>query len=151
MQAPPPADDVVASVRGWMAGWGGEVASADMAAARHRFAPHVVAFGTFAGMVHGLDALEADQWRNIWPSITGFTFRLDELVVIASTDGRQAVAVVPWDSAGRDADGVPYSRPGRATVVLQRESAEAPWLGVHTHFSLSPGAPIITRSTDASE
>jgi ketosteroid isomerase-like protein len=151
MQDPLAADDVAASVRAWMAAWGAEVASVDMAAARHRFAPHVVGFGTFARMVHGLDALEADQWRNIWPSISGFAFRLDELVVIASADGRQAVAVVPWDSEGREADGDSYARPGRATVVLQRESAQAPWLGVHTHFSLSPGAPIITRSTDASE
>jgi ketosteroid isomerase-like protein len=151
MQDPRAADVLAASVRDWMAAWGAEVASVDMAAARHRFAPDVVAFGTFARMVHGLDALEADQWRNIWPSIDGFAFRLDELVVIASADGCQAVAVVPWDSAGCDADGVAYARPGRATVVLHRDSPEAPWLGVHTHFSLSPGAPIITRSTDASE
>jgi ketosteroid isomerase-like protein len=121
-----------------MAGWGAEVASVDIAAARRRFAPDVVAFGTFARMVHGLDALEADQWRNVWPSISGFAFRLDELVVIASTDGCQAVALVPWDSEGNDADGVAYARPGRATVVLRRDAPHAPWLGVHTHFSLVP-------------
>jgi ketosteroid isomerase-like protein len=138
MQDPPAADDLTATVRDWMAAWGAEVASVDMAAARDRFAPEVVAFGTFARMVHGLDALEADQWRNIWPSISGFAFRLDELVVIASADGCQAVAVVPWDSEGRDADGIARARPGRATVVLRRESADAPWLAVHTHFSLVP-------------
>jgi ketosteroid isomerase-like protein len=132
---------VTSSVRAWIAAWGDEVAGVDMAAARRRFAPGVVAFGTFARMVHGIDALEADQWRNIWPTIDGFAFRLAELVVIASADGRQAVAVVPWDSRGRGPDGAPYDRPGRATVVLQRESADSPWLGVHTHFSLVPRPP----------
>jgi ketosteroid isomerase-like protein len=124
-----------------MAAWGAEVASVDIAAARRRFDPDVVAFGTFASMVFGLDALEADQWRNIWPSIRGFAFRLDDLVVLASADGCQAVAVVPWDSESSDADGIARARPGRATVVLRRESAEAPWLGVHTHFSLVPRHP----------
>jgi ketosteroid isomerase-like protein len=138
MQDPVVAEPLVASVRDWVAEWGAEVASVDMVSARRRFDPDVVAFGTFARMVHGVDALEADQWRNIWPAIRGFTFRLDELVVLASADGCQAVAVVPWDSEGSDADGVAYSRPGRATVVLRRASAAAPWLGVHTHFSLVP-------------
>jgi ketosteroid isomerase-like protein len=141
MQDPLAADALVASVRDWMAEWGAEVASVDIASARRRFAPDVVAFGTFARMVRGLDALEADQWRNVWPAIRGFTFRLDELVVLASSDGCQAVAVVPWDSEGSDAGGVAHARPGRATVVLRRESADAPWFGVHTHFSLVPRQP----------
>src|SRR5262245_27140908 len=130
-----------ASVRDWIAAWGSEVASVDIAAARLRFDPDVVAFGTYAGVVHGIDALEAEQWRNIWPTIDGFTFRLDELVVLASADGCQAVAVVPWDSGGRGADGAAYDRPGRATVVLRRQSTDAPWFGVHTHFSLVPSPP----------
>ena len=141
MQDPLAADALTATVRAWIAAWGAEVAAVDMAAARHRFAPDVVAFGTFARIVHGLDALEADQWRNVWPTISGFTFRVDELVVLASADGCQAVAVVPWDSEGRDADGAAYDRPGRATVVLRRESVDAPWFGVHTHFSLVPPRP----------
>ena len=71
-----------------------------------RFSPEVVAFGTYAELVHGLDDLESQQWRNVWPLIEGFPFRVDELVVIASPDGCHAVAVVPWDSVGRDADGI---------------------------------------------
>ena len=39
------------------------------------------------------------------------------------------------------ADGTRFPRPGRATIVLRRESADGPWLGVHTHFSLVPCAP----------
>jgi ketosteroid isomerase-like protein len=145
MQDPPAADAVATSlrdsVRAWVAAWGAEVASVDMATARRRFDPEVVAFGTFAGVVHGIDALEDEQWRNIWPTIDGFAFRLDELVVLASADGCQAVAVVPWDSEGRGPDGCVYDRPGRATVVLRRQSTDAPWFGVHTHFSLVPPPP----------
>jgi ketosteroid isomerase-like protein len=130
--------NLVASVRDWVAAWGTEVAAVDMTSARDRFADHVVAFGTYAEAVRGLDRLEAEQWRNVWPTIAGFAFRVDELIVIASADGTQAVAVVPWDSVGIDADGTRFDRPGRATIVLERASASEPWAGVHTHFSLAP-------------
>jgi ketosteroid isomerase-like protein len=138
MQDPSESEPIESSVREWVRAWGEEVAAVEMAAARRRFAPDVVAFGTYAEVVHGLDALESQQWRNVWPTIEGFSFRVDELVVIVSPDGCQAVAVVPWDSVGRDDAGVSFPRPGRATVVLRRESPDAPWLGVHTHFSLVP-------------
>jgi ketosteroid isomerase-like protein len=132
--------DLETSVRDWVAAWGAEVAAVDMAGARRRFSPEVVAFGTYAEIVRGIDELEARQWRNVWPAIDGFTFRVDELVVIASDDRCQAVAVVPWDSVGTADDGTTYPRPGRATVVLWRQSPAHPWLGVHTHFSLAPPA-----------
>lgn len=138
MQDPSDYVPIESSVREWIRAWGDEVAEVNMAAARRRFSPDVVAFGTYAEVVHGLDALESQQWRNVWPNIEGFTFRVDEVVVIASPDGCQAVAVVPWDSVGRDDAGGRFPRPGRATVVLRRESPGAPWLGVHTHFSLVP-------------
>ena len=131
-------------MRDWVAAWGAEVASVDMATARHRFADHVVAFGTYAEAVHGLDQLEADQWRNIWPTISGFAFRVDELTVIASADATQAVAIVPWDSVGQDQAGSPFQRPGRATIVLQRSPEGDRWIGVHTHFSLAPARPEVT-------
>jgi ketosteroid isomerase-like protein len=138
MQDFPSSERLRSTVRDWIAAWGAEVAAVDMAAARRRFAPDVVAFGTYAEIVHGLDDLEAMQWRNVWPAIDGFAFRVDQLVVIASDDGCQAVAIVPWDSVGTADDGTTFARPGRATVVLRRESTSAPWVGVHTHFSLVP-------------
>ena len=137
--------NLVASVRDWVAAWGTEVAAVDMTTARDRFAADVVAFGTYAEAVRGLDRLEAEQWRNVWPTISGFAFRVDELIVIASADGTQAVAVVPWDSVGIDADGSRFDRPGRATIVLERRSASEPWRGVHTHFSLAPTRAEATR------
>jgi ketosteroid isomerase-like protein len=141
MQDPSDSEPIESSVREWVRAWGDEVADVNMAAARGRFSPEVVAFGTYAEVVHGVDALESQQWRNVWPKIEGFAFRIDELVVIASPDGCQAVAVVPWDSIGRDDSGGRFPRPGRATVVLRRKSAAAPWFGVHTHFSLVPPSP----------
>jgi ketosteroid isomerase-like protein len=138
MQDPSDNESIESSVREWIRAWGAEVAAVDLATARQRFSPDVVAFGTYAEVVHGLDELESQQWRNVWPNIEGFSFRVDELVVLASPDECQAVAVVPWDSIGRDDAGEDFARPGRATVVLRRDSPAAPWFGVHTHFSLVP-------------
>jgi len=55
------------------------VRAVDYARARPLFAEDVVAFGTFAAVVEGRDRLEHAQWRNVWPNIRDFTFRLDDL------------------------------------------------------------------------
>ena len=137
MQAESPADELARSVRHWIAEWGAQVANAEMDDARARFSPEVVSFGTATDIVFGIDALHREQWSAVWPTIRGFTFDVDATVVLSSPDGLQAVAVVPWSSEGRDGDAW-FARPGRATVVLARASAGAPWLGMHTHFSLVP-------------
>jgi ketosteroid isomerase-like protein len=129
---------LVASVREWMASWGDEVATVRMDQALERFDPGVVGFGTAADIVHGIDALHAHQWASVWPSIRGFAFDVARLEVLASPDGCQAVAIAPWSSQGRAADGSWFDRPGRATVVLRRDGEGHPWRGVHTHFSLVP-------------
>jgi ketosteroid isomerase-like protein len=51
------------------------------------------------------------------------------------------VAVVGWTSIGFAEDGQRFARPGRATVVLRRESVDGSWLGIHTHFSLGRDVP----------
>ena len=137
--------DLVESVRKWVAGWGAEVAAADIRSGRERFATDLVAFGTHADVVVGRDAVEAQQWSQIWPRIEGFEFLVDELVVQASPDGLQAVAIVPWTSVGIAPDGTPFDRPGRATIVLVREADDAEWTGTHTHFSLARGVPQSTH------
>lgn len=128
----------------WVEAWGDEVASVDLVTARTRFAPHVVAFGTYADVVRGLDALEAQQWSNIWPAIEDFRFDVGATEVLVSPDRLQAVAVAPWGSTGVADDGSRFDRPGRATIVVQRASVDDPWLGVHTHFSLGRGVPQAT-------
>jgi ketosteroid isomerase-like protein len=129
------------SVAEWISGWGREVATADIAAGRRRFATDLSAFGTHADVVHGRDAVEERQWAQIWPAIEDFAFDVDDLDVIVSPDRRQAVAVVTWSSTGIGADGTRFDRPGRATVVLTRPDVGVPWRGVHTHFSLARGVP----------
>ena len=138
-------DEIVAGVAAWVAEWGREVAAADIAAGRTRFAEDLVAFGTHADVVEGRIAVENQQWAQIWPAIEDFSFDVAGLHVIASGDGLQAVAVVPWTSTGIDEDGGRFDRPGRATIVLRRDHPSAPWLGVHTHFSLARGVPSATH------
>jgi ketosteroid isomerase-like protein len=131
-------------VAAWVAAWGSEVAAADVRAGRQRFAADLVAFGTHADVVAGREAVEAEQWSQIWPAIEDFAFVLGELRVLASPDGLLAVAVVPWTSTGINEDGSRFDRPGRATIVLERDAPGSPWVGTHTHFSLGRGVPHST-------
>jgi ketosteroid isomerase-like protein len=147
LQEEPPPDVDVAAVRDWIEGWGPEVAAADIAAGRKRFSPGVTAFGTHADVVHGLDALVDQQWSQIWPAIEDFAFLVDQLHVEVSPDRLLAVAIVPWSSTGIGPDGQRFERPGRATTVLRRTALDAPWVGVHTHFSLERDVPSSTHGT----
>jgi hypothetical protein len=53
------------------------VRSVDFERARLLFAEDAVAFGTYAAVVHGRERLEREQWRQVWPRIREFAFRLD--------------------------------------------------------------------------
>ena len=110
------------------------VRAVDYARARLLFADDVVAFGTFAAVVEGRERLEREQWRNVWPNIRDFTFRLDELHCLGTE--LSICVIVPWDSIGQRADGGSFSRPGRATLVLGRRGDR--WVATHSHFSLAP-------------
>jgi ketosteroid isomerase-like protein len=113
------------------------VRSVDYARAHALFAEEVVAFGTFATVVSGRERLEGEQWRSVWPTIRDFTFRLQELHCLGT---EQALCVVvPWDSVGRGADGQPFDRPGRATLLLTPRDGR--WVATHSHFSLAPARP----------
>jgi ketosteroid isomerase-like protein len=126
------------SIQAWFRAWGACVASLDFASARTQFSDDVSGFGTFKDFVHGLDALEAGQWRSIWPTIADFEFQVDTLEALVAPDRLFASAALVWTSNGIDANGAPFPRPGRATVALSRADLDAPWLGLHTHFSLFP-------------
>ena len=58
--------------------------------------------------------------------------------MIPSADGNSATGIITWNSRGFDESGAPFPRPGRATIVLARADAAAPWKGMHTHFSVFP-------------
>jgi ketosteroid isomerase-like protein len=110
------------------------VRAVDFARGRALFAEDAVAFGTYAAIVSGRDQLEQQQWRNVWPTIRDFTFRLDEVRCLGNE--RALCVIAPWDSVGTRADGVPFSRPGRATLLL--EPRDQRWVATHSHFSLAP-------------
>lgn len=130
-----------AGVKAWFDTWGTQVAACDFTAARALFDDHVVGFGTWADMLEGLDALEARQWRNIWPTIRDFRHHTEDLVARISPDRLMAVGLVVWTSTGFGQDGEAYERPGRTTAVLTRPTTTQPWRCVHTHVSLYRGVP----------
>ena len=129
------------SVAEWVAAWGAEVAAGDIRTGRQRFDEQMIAFGTHADVVVGRAVVEESQWSQIWPAIEDFEFLLDDLRVRMSPDRLLAVAIVPWASTGIATDGTRFDRPGRATIVLERQATTDPWVGTHTHFSLARGVP----------
>jgi ketosteroid isomerase-like protein len=121
-------------VLGWFRHLERCVRAVDYSGARPIFAEEAVGFGTYGAMLDGLDALVAGQWQNIWPNIQDFTF--DPETLRCGADGALVWAICRWDSLGKDADGRPFDRPGRATVILTRRDGQLKAL--HTHFSLVP-------------
>ncbi len=131
------------AVREWFAALNDYCESVDYVAARTIFASGVASFGTRADIVTGVEALRKNQWEGIWPNISDF--KVDLSSVRGGGEGDIAWGMAVWSSTGFHEDGRPFDRPGRATVVLQRQetgcSGNRPWLAVHTHFSLNPGTP----------
>lgn len=135
-----PAEDV-RSVKAWFAQWGERVAAVDFAGARPYFDDDAIGFGTWMDMIDGLDALEAKQWRSIWPTIRDFHHDTDTMRVAVSPDRLMATGMLIWTSTGFAEDGGSYERPGRTTAVLVRDKVDDPWRAVHTHVSLFRGVP----------
>jgi ketosteroid isomerase-like protein len=119
------------------------VRDVDFIGARPIFASDMIAFGTFTDFMTGREAVEQQQWRNVWPHIDNFCFRPDVRALV-SPDRLQAVGMAIFDSTGYRQDGTPYDRPGRATVVFVRADVASRWLAQHTHLSLFRDVP--TRS-----
>src|SRR5512143_1171217 len=118
----------------------------DFAAGRRLFAPDVVAFGTYATAVHGLDNIEREQWRQIWPRIREFRF---EEHPTAGGAGDAAWIAATWSSEATASDGRPFTRHGRATFNLARR--EGRWLAVHSHVSLLPSQSESAHGRPAQE
>jgi ketosteroid isomerase-like protein len=123
----------------WLARWEALVNAGDIEAARPFFAEDVVAFGSLTPAMHGLDALVARQWSQIWPTIRDFALNRDTLSVRSVGDGSLAVLAGEYRSLGKDGAGGWYDRAGRATLVLERR--DAGYVCVHSHFSMYPGIP----------
>ena len=134
MSVLPATHPLTGAARTWLAALQRCVRAVDYGSARPLFAPDVRAFGTYAEIVTGRDALEREQWRIVWPTIREFAFRLEEVCCVG--DETMLGVVVPWDSLGVKSDGTTFSRPGRATLVLVMRDGR--WIAVHSHFSLAP-------------
>ena len=105
----------------------------DFETGRRMFAEDALAFGTWARAVHGLDNVEREQWRNVWPRIRDFRFA-DQPTIRAASD--MAWIAAEWSTEATGPDGQPFKRPGRGTFVLARRDGR--WRCVHSHFSLLP-------------
>ena len=141
-QLPLPEADAAtaAGVKDWLSRFAACVREVDYAGAAPFWHEGIVIFGTYQELVRGRPAWERTQWDNVWPRTEGFAFLLDETVVLASPNAAMAVAIAPWTSTGFHRDGTRFDRPGRSTVVLQRQP-DGRWLGVHSHMSLARGVP----------
>lgn len=135
MSVLPPRHPLTGVARTWLSELERCVRAVDYESARPLFAPDVRAFGTYAEILNGRDALEREQWHVVWPTIREFAFRLEELCCVG--DKTMLGVVVPWDSLGVKSDGTTFPRPGRATLVLVMRDGR--WVAAHSHFSLAPG------------
>jgi ketosteroid isomerase-like protein len=149
MSLPQAAPEDLAAVKAWFRELAEHVRAVDFAAARHLFAEDFVAFGTFTDFMIGRDLAEASQWRNVWPTIDNFTWRLDDAKAMVSPDRLFAVGLAVWDSTGYYGDGKPFDRKGRATVSFTRAKAGEPFVATHTHMSLFRGTPDVSHGRKA--
>jgi len=119
-------------VAAWLREFEAAVRARDFETGRRMFARDAVAFGTWARAVSGLDNIEREQWRNVWPRIRNFTF---EPPAIGGAGDTGWIAASWWSDA-TGPDGAPLRREGRATFVLGRRDGR--WVAVHSHVSLLP-------------
>lgn len=129
-----------AAIGKWLGDFSGCVRKIDYEAALSLVHPDVVAFGTHSVAMHGRESWMNHQWKHVWPITTGFSFEIDQMTLIVSQDGTLVTVAVPWTSTGYGDDGVPFSRPGRATMTLTCQSDE--WLCLHSHMSLCRGVSL---------
>jgi catechol 2,3-dioxygenase-like lactoylglutathione lyase family enzyme/ketosteroid isomerase-like protein len=128
------AEDGLAELRDWLQRWQVCVRARDFEGGRRLCASELIAFGTVADFVEGVDRVMEAQWRRVWPTIRDFTIHLD--AARGAMQGDAAWVAAPWDSRGVRADGTTFARPGRLTIAFARRAGH--WLAVHTHFSLTP-------------
>jgi ketosteroid isomerase-like protein len=129
------------SIADWFERWAELVANVDFRRVREIFVEDAVAFGSKVEMVTTREALEAEQWRPVWPTMADYRYDLSTLEVILSPDRLMAVGAAVFRSTGFHKDGTRFDRPGRVTASLMRAAIEAPWYATHTHVSLKPGTP----------
>ena len=134
MKRLPVLDEDRRSIGDWFAHWGNLVGNVDFNRSRPMFAEDIIAFGSIVEMVTSQDALEREQWRNVWPTILDYRYDLDTLEVVMSPDRLMAMGAVIFRSTGLSQDGSTFRRDGRATATLMRDAVGAPWFCTHTQI-----------------
>ncbi|WP_018185343.1 hypothetical protein [Kaistia granuli] len=132
------------SIRTWFVDLSAYVRAVDFVPARRLFAEDFLSFGSITDFMIGRDEAEATQWRKVWPTIDGFTFRND-IRALVSPDRLFAVGLAIFDSTGYNEDGTTFARAGRATVSFVRASIDEPWVSNHSHMSLFRGTPALSH------
>ncbi|HEU4370438.1 MAG TPA: nuclear transport factor 2 family protein [Methylomirabilota bacterium] len=130
------AAEPIAPLRAWLREWQACVRAVDFEAGRKMCAPDIVAFGTVAPMVEGIDKVMAGQWHQVWANIRDFT--IHDARARGVITGDHGWVATTWDSLGLRSDGSTFRRPGRLTIAFVRRDGR--WLATHTHFSLTPHA-----------
>lgn len=141
MKRLPVRDDDRRSIVDFFARWGALVGQVDFRRARDLYTEDVIAFGSLGKMMASREALEAEQWRKVWPTLADYTHDLSTLEVVVSPDRLMAMGAVMAPTTGIHKDGSRFERPVRVTATLMREAVDAPWFMTHTHVSLVPGTP----------
>jgi len=136
-EAPPAIRDAILD---WLTQFSATVREVDYRSAYPFWHPRIIAFGTVQPIVEGLEPFRDRQWESVWPKTSDFAFRLDVTRVLASPDGKMAVAIAPFTSTGYAPDGTRFDRPGRTTLILMPGETER-WVAVHSHMSLARGVP----------
>lgn len=144
-----PRQEDLDAVRAWFRALAGYVNAKDFESFQALTREDFVAFGTYADFVEGRAAVEQSQWRNVWPKISDFRFRLDAVRAMVSPDRLFAVGLAIFDSTGYREDGTPFDRPGRATVTFERQRIGDPWIANHTHMSLFRDVPSMSYGRTA--
>jgi ketosteroid isomerase-like protein len=129
-----------AELHDWLDRFAACVREVDFKSAYPFWHDDIVIFGTFQELVSSRQAWTDTQWQNVWPRTADFRFDLANTMILLSPDGGMATLITPWTSTGFHPDGTPFPRPGRATLVLQKQ-ADGRWVGVHSHMSLARNVP----------
>jgi ketosteroid isomerase-like protein len=141
MKRLPVLDEDRRSIAAFFERWGTLVDNVDFKRACELYTEDVIAFGSLGNMLVSRDALEAEQWRAVWPTLAGYRYDLSTLETVVSPDRLMAMGAAIARTIGIHSDGTHFERPVRVTAALMRETVEAPWFMTHTHVSLTPGTP----------
>jgi ketosteroid isomerase-like protein len=120
MSSPEPA------VSDWLREFEAACRERDFAAGRRLFASDALAFGTYAVAVRGIENIEGEQWRNVWPRIREFRFESAPTVQVS---GDSAWIAAGWVVIGSHRAGWPAlpasgarhvrARPARRPLALR--------------------------------